>query len=639
MYLQNFKIHVELSSMGKLFGIVFRLWRETKLEMLPIAKDILCYRSDFLIPDILSGLNVALLVFPQAMVYALLAGLPIEYGLYGAIIATMVAALFSGSRVLNLGPTNSTAVVLLSALTACGLPFERFSEVLPLVLMMTGVFLLISACLNISYLVQYVSKSVILGYMTAVIIIMIINQIHTALGYDLKLVHDGTVTFFDILKATVLGLRETDIFSLFICVMVVGLFLFWKKFFPRTPIVAMTIFSLALIAYFLICFCHFPLKTLDNVYITSWQVSLRGFTLDNINSFSGTAFALSFICLIDGTTILKALAARMGRRPNINQMVFSMGMANLFCGVCSGMPASGSLVRSTTNFLSGAKTALTSLFCGLFCILGIVCFGPFFKYVPQAGLATLVVLLGLHLFDKKSLRIVLKSGHSDACVFFVTLFSSFIFPLNISIFLGIFVSIALFLKQASVPEFCEYTCDGDRLTQTVMGSGDLQSELSIIHVEGNLFFASSELFLDQIREVCRRPQLKVIILKLRNAFYIDATCLLAIEELLRYMSLHGRKLILSEVGPNVLKILMESGLYDIIGSDNIFEDNLKKLNESTGRALAHAQNLIGQGDVVVRILTPNNDISYLNRFKKLRSFVAPLKRSFQKIKDITSHER
>lgn len=620
--------------MRRLFRNIFQFWRETRLELLPISKDILRYRAAYLLPDIFSGLNVALLVFPQAMVYALLAGLPVEYGLYGAIIATMISALFSGSSVLNLGPTNSTAVVMVSALTACGIPWEKFPEILPVVLCMTGVFLLISACLNIASLVRYVSKSVILGYMTAVIIIMIINQMHTALGFNLHVVQDGAITSLDILKATVVGLKDMDIHALFVCIIVIVLFFFWKRCFPKMPVIAMTIFSLALLSYFLITVFHFPVQTLDNVYVSSWKATLNGFTMDNMNTFAGTAFALSFICLIDGTTILKALTARMGVKANINQMVFGVGIANIICGIGSGMPASGSLVRSSANCLSGAKTALSSFFCGMFCLLGIVCFGSFFKFVPKSGLAMLVILLGIGLFEKESLKIILRSGSVDICVFWVTVISSFLFPLNVSIFIGIFVSVALFLKQAAVPEFCEYTCQGDTLLQTDMGTGNQQSELSIIHIEGNLFFASAELFLQQIREVCQRPQLKVIILKLRNAFYIDGTCLLALRELLQYMDLHGRKLILSEVGPYALKTLKQSGLYDIIGGGNIFEDNLKALNQSTTEAMKKAESLIGQKDVVVRIITKNESANYGVR-NKLKSLVTPLQRKFKNIKGAT----
>ena len=621
--------------MRRLFKNIIRLWKDTELEFLPLARDVFKYKWGYVFPDIFAGLNVALLVFPQAMVYALLAGLPVEYGLYGAIVATMISALFSGSRVLNLGPTNSTAVVMLSALTACGGGFDRFTEVLPVVLVMTGGFLVISACLNISSLVQYVSRSVILGYMSAVIIIMVVNQTHTALGFDLEVVQDGAITFFDILKATIIGVKDTDLSSFIICISVILLFFFWKKIFPAGPIIALTIFSLAAGAYIFIHFFDCNIQVLDKVYASSWQVSLRGFTWDNVNSFAGTAFALSFICLIDGTTILKALAARMGQKANINQMVFGMGFSNIFCGLCSGMPASGSLVRSSANYISGAKTSLTSLFCGLFCLLGIICFGPFFNYVPKSGLAMIVILLGFGLFEKKSIKIILRTNRSDACAFFTTFISSFLFPLNISIFLGILVAIALFLKKAAIPEFCEYTCQDGDFTQ-VVDNENQQSELSIIHIEGNLFFASAELFRDQIREICQRPQLKVIILKLRNAFYIDATCLLSLEELLRYMHANGRQMILSEVGPIAMKTLKRSGMYDIIGGENIFKDDVNHLNVSTSNAMKRAQVLMGQSEIVVRILTRNNPTDYFSKFKKLKSLVRPLKRGFNSITDRSS---
>ena len=125
--------------------------------------------------------------------------------------------------------------------------------------------------------------------------------------------------------------------------------------------------------------------------------------------------------------------------------------------------------------------------------------------------------------------------------------------------------------------------------------------------------------------------LKVFILKLRNAFYIDGTCLLALKELLVYMGLRGRKLILSEVGPYAMKTLKQSGLYDIIGGDNIFKDDPKALNQSTSEAMKKARLLIGQEDVVVRIITKKESTHYDVR-SRLRSLVAPLQRKFKDIK-------
>lgn len=603
-----------------MFKEFFRLWRDTRLEFLPISKEILKYNKDYFWPDLFAGLNVTLLVFPQAMVYALLAGLPVEYGLYGAIIATLVSALFSGSRVLNLGPTSSTAVLLMSMFTACGVPLDKFTEVLPPVLVLTGFFLIVSSFFNVASLVQYISKSVIFGYVTAVIIIMIVNQVHNVLGFELPLAtDDNVVTFFDICKATLFGIKDTDISSVLIAILVCFLYFFWKKVFPKSPVIALTIITISLITFILERFFECPIQVLDRVYASTWKASLQGFNLDNISNFANMALAISFICLIDGTTVLKLLAARMGKKAKINQMVFGMGVANLFCGLCSGMPASSSLVRSSANYASGAKTSLTSLFCGLFCLLGIVFFGPFFNYIPKSGLSMLIIILGLNLFDTQALKVVLHTHRSDACVFFITFIFAFLFPLNVSLYMGIIVSVALFMKKAAVPEFSEYNYEHGQFFQTPIGQGIENHELSIIHIEGNLFFGSSEVFLDQIREICKRPQLKVILLKLRNAFYIDATCLLALEELLRYMASNNRRLLLCEVSKPLFKLLKRSGLLDIIGPDNVFFDDPRNFNYSTAQALNYAQHLIGNDNIVVHILARKERFTMTSTNEKPRT--------------------
>lgn len=593
--------------MGKVFKEFFRLWRATRLEFLPVSKEILKYNKDCFWPDLFAGLNAALLVFPQAMVYALLAGLPVEYGLYGAIIANLVSALFSGSRVLNLGPTSSTAVLMMSMFTACGVPLSKFNEILPPVLVLTGFFLIVSSFFNVASLVQYISKSVIFGYVSAIIIIMIVNQVHNILGFELPLTtEDNVITFFDICKATIFGLKDIDISSVLIAILVCGLYYFWKRLFSKSPVIALTIISISSITFILKRFFECPIQVLDKVYASTWQASLQGFNFDNISNFSNMALAISFICLIDGTTVLKLLAARMGQKAKINQMIFGMGIANLFCGLCSGMPASSSLVRSSSNYSSGSKTSLTSLFCGLFCLLGIVFFGPFFNYIPKAGLSMLIIILGFNLFDIQALKVVLHTNRSDACVFFITFIFAFLFPLNISLYMGILVSIALFMKKAAVPTFFEYNYDHGQLFKTPIGQGIENPELSIIHIEGNLFFASSELFLEQIREICKRPQLKIILLKLRNALYIDATCLLAMEELLRYMASSNRRLLLCEVSKPFFKLLERSGLINIVGRDNVFFDDPNNLNYSTAQALDRAQHIIGCDNIVVRVLARND---------------------------------
>lgn len=600
------------------------------LRFLPISFEILKYRTEYLIPDIVSGLAVSLLVFPQSMIYALLAGLPIEFGIYGAIVATTMSSFFSGSRFLNLGPTNSTAVLLLSSFIACNIPPDQVGCFLPIVLIMAGTFLVISAFLNVASMIRYISKSVILGYMTAVIVIMIINQLHNVLGFELNIAHDRSTTLFDVLKSTVVGLKDISFSSLGMSLLTIFLYKMWHKIAPNSIFIALTIISVSLTSYLLIKNFNCNIQTLNKIYVSSWTFSFAGLNFDNMSLMANTALALTFICLIDGTTILKTLSARTGKQIRVNQMVYGMGLANIGCGLCSGMPASGSLLRSSTNYISGAKTSLTSLFCGIFCLMGLFFFGPFFNYVPKAGLSMLIILLGCNLFEKTSIRIILNSNPSDICVFFATLIFSFVFPLNVSIFLGVSLSIILFLRKAAVPEFYEYVSENDEgFFQTDIKEISLKSELSIIHVEGNLFFASADLFREQLREICKKPQLKAIILKLRNAFYIDATCLLALKELTYHMHNQRQFLILSEVRKQVYKTLKKTKLLDIIGVDNVFIDDFRHLNASTMKAMKHAQFLIGQKEIFVSVLVKKDIKRKLKQ--SFKSLAEPLKNVWNSI--------
>ena len=585
--------------------------RRTRLSLFPLAGWLAHYRRSELLPDAFAGLNVALIAFPQAMVYALMAGIPVKYGLYGALLAAVATALFSGSRVLNMGPTNSTAVVLLSSFAALGISTDRYYLFGPCLLVLTGIFLVVGAFLNIASLVRYVSKSVIFGYMYAVITIMIVRQIHNALGFDLTFSDPAQQAFFDTLCATVAGLGKTDGTSLSMCILCIVLFYGWRKLFPCSPVIALTVLSLTITGIVLTRCFHVPLQTLRAVNIGDWHPSLLGFTGAHVRDLSGAALMLSFVALIDGTTILQTLSARMGKRCNVNQMVFGMGLANILCGLGSGMPASCSLTRSAANYVSGAKTAVASLFCALFCFLGIVIFGPFLNFIPKSGLSMLIILLGIGLFEKHSLKIILKADRADACVFAWTLLSAFLFPLHVAIFLGILISVALFLKKAALPTLHE-------IDREPVGAahGNDAGEISVIHATGHLFFGSAEVFRDQIRTLCKRPQLKVIVIKLRRILYIDATCLLALEELLRYMRANDRRLILTEVSPQALEIFKRSGLYETVGADFIFLDDEEQTQQPTQVAIECARRIIGNGNATVRLPAQSPAVAHEDTLKK-----------------------
>ena len=181
------------------------------LDYFPLLKTLFSYRLEYFGGDLRAGLNVALLAFPQGMAYALIAGLPIEYGIYGSAIAALVGPIFAKSSFITLGPTNATSILLISTFTSLSISGNDSLIMLPLLVLLTGIFIMIGAYFKVANLVQYISRSVITGYITAAALLIITNQIPKALGLDLG--DQRGATFFESVQLISSGLTIFTYFN------------------------------------------------------------------------------------------------------------------------------------------------------------------------------------------------------------------------------------------------------------------------------------------------------------------------------------------------------------------------------------------------------------------------------------------
>ncbi|MGB0745285.1 MAG: SulP family inorganic anion transporter, partial [Opitutales bacterium] len=341
---------------------------------------------------------------------------------------------------------------------------------------------------------------------------------------------------------------------------------------------------------------------LSGIDARSWTFQMSAINFENLKLLASPALAIALLCILEGISIGKSLAAKTGARFDTNQAMFSIGMANIGCAFFSGMPASGSLTRSTLSAGSGGQTVLASYISGVIVFVGAFLLGPFTAYIPQCALAVLVITIGISLVNKHAIRVVMRTTKSDAAVFLITFASGTVFPLDTAIYIGVGTSIMLFLKKVARPEMVEYAFnDKGELAQASDSVKRDTPEVSIVHVEGELFFGAAELFRDQMRRICEDPNLKIVVLKMRNAHNMDATGVMALEELVRYMNELGRYLILSEVKVDLIRVLKNSGLYDFIEERNIFSDDPCNPTMSTARALKRAKERLGNSEANVSI--------------------------------------
>lgn len=579
------------------------------MEYFPLRQELKHYTWPQWKDDWRAGLNVALLAFPQGMAYAAIAGLPIQYGIFGSAIAAMLGPIFGGSRFVILGPTNATAVMVFASLLSLGYTsIETKAAILPLVTLISGIFLIMGAFLRVANLIQYVSCTVVTGYITAAAIYIIVNQTPQVLGCPSPLLTADS-TFFGASWQTLVGLPKLYLPTVGIS-LATG-YMYWqlRKRRPSWPVVAIVLALMSAATYPVnLWLIHHPgwgppIELLKAVDSSQWVISLPTLQLEEIGEVANVALLIAFLAVLEGVSIGKSLAARAGVRLDANREMFGMGVANLACAFYSGVPASGSLTRSQLNFSSGAATALSSVISGLLCAAGAYGLGRFTGYIPKAVLGVLVIAIGLSLINRHVIRVVLKSTQSDAVVFATTFIAALLLRLDSAIILGTVTSILLFLRKAAVPELVEYRQNEEgEITPLVESERRTGSAISIVHVEGDLFFGAAELFRDQMRRVVEDPDLKVVILKTRNTHHIDATSVLALEELVRYMKTTGRHLLVTEIRKENIRIFRNSGLIEMIGRDNIFPDNPANPTLATARALRRASKLMGTRDARVSIM-------------------------------------
>ena len=557
-----------------------------------------------LLRDARSGLNVALLAFPQGMAYALVAGLPIHYGITCSIVAAIVAPIFSYSRYPILGPTNATAFMIFSYF----LIYSDSSQVvslMPLLVLMVALILLTGAFFKVADLVQYVSRAVIIGYIAGAALLIIANQLNHVFGIDTE---KEARSFFTILFGLFDRLDESNNASILLGLGTMISYFVLRRTMKALPTFAITLLLATIVNYFLgenLSIETFKGKQEGGTFLPEWSVFHSPSDLiDKVWELSGIAMGLAFLITLEISVVTKSIASRTGDSPKLNKDIFGSGIANIGCAFLSGMPASGSLTRSALNLSSGASGKLSSVFSGLICGIGIwiLSMSYFIGYIPKCALSALVIAVALSLFDWKQIIVCLWATRSDAFTFLVTFGSALIMPLHVAIFIGAATAVALFLRKAARPELVEYDMGSSgQLNELKSGEARTSPAISIVHVEGELFFGAAELFRNQIQSTASDPNLKVIILRMKNARHLDATSVIALEELVAFLRGEGRELLISGVMKEVYKVLKSSGAVQFIGRENIFPGSISNPNLATKNALKRAQEIIGSSDIDVRI--------------------------------------
>lgn len=600
-------------------------FRAGRLDLLPIRHTLRAYTGEKFKADGKAALNVSLLDIPQGIAYAAIAELPIVYGIACSAAASIIAPLFAGSRHTILGPTNATAFMLFGFFAVEMMSPEREQQLVPLLVLMVGLFCVLGAILRVADLLQYVSRSVLVGYVSGAAVLIMTNQFKHLLGVAFEVDQERPRTFVGLVEALVKSLPHATWPPILVGACTFLLFFLLKKWKPQWPNLAIVLVLCSAVFGTLAhqrsgpfsALAHFRTFTPDKL-LPNFPDLTRSGIFDDIAALLGVALAIAFLACLENTLMAKTIASRSGDRADVNQDVFAVGVANVASAIAGGMPASGSLLRSSLNFNSGARTRMSSVYSGALVLSTalLIAWLPLWggisliDYVPKAVLAALVVGIALALINRHNIRICARSTPDDAAVLVTTFIATLIAPLHLAIFIGVAISVGLFLRKASRPHLVEYEFnDAGELRQMGEKRQRPNPAISIVHVEGDLFFGAAELFRTQIQRTAADESLKIIILRLKNARHLDATSVLALEDLVKFMRANDRHVLISGATREVYRVLKNSGVLETVqqganrkaGESNIFLNRPSNPNISTRDALKRAQQLLGGEKADIRI--------------------------------------
>src|ERR1035437_6735828 len=573
-------------------------------ERFPLADELRSYNREKFRGDLLAAATVSLVSIPQAIGFSLIAGLPPMMVIMAVVIGGFVYALFTSSHHVVFGPTNSMSIILAATIFSFKGGALAPTEIALLLAFLIGTFQLTAGVAQLGQLTQFIYRSVIIAYGTAIGLLLVASQVSNLLGIPSA----GHGDFLGNLWHAVANVAQFQLnpYAAMMGVATLLLFHALDHFVPKIPAELIGLVFLAFFAKWT-GLSHLGVHLIRDegalaVALPSFMgIPFRSTQLDLIPPLLSAALAISILGMLEAVSLGKTLAAKSGQRVDPNQELVSMGMANLANSLFGAMPGSASFARSGANFQSGARTQVSSLLSSGIVLVALFAVTSMINDIPVPCLAAHLIRIGVKLLNRDQIRIAWRATKSDAIVLVVTVSAAFFLKLDAAIYVGIGTSLALFLRKASAPSLVEYGFDASgNLSELDDAKQRRNDAISIVHVEGELFFGAADLFQEQVRLLSNDEKIRVILLRMKNARHLDATSVMSLLELHEYLEKSGRFLLVSGINPEVEEVLHASGAYEKIGADNIFAGEAI-LTASTKKALLRASHLLQTRKADVRI--------------------------------------
>ena len=522
--------------------------------------------------DGLAGLTGALIVLPQAVAFATIAGLPPQYGLYAAMIPAIVAALWGSSWHLVSGPTTAISIAVFASVSPFAQPgTPEFISMVLTMTFMTGVFQLILGLARMGVLVNFISHTVVIGFTAGAAMLIAGSQIKNFFGLNIP---RGT-PFFETLRLFVEQISIINPYVTAVAVITLATGILVKLFVPKLPymIVAMLVGSVAALllnTQYGIDVTH--IKTVGALPAGLPPFSLPDFSFAALHQMLFPALIITMLALTEAVSISRAIATKSGQHIDGNQEFIGQGLSNLFGSFFSSYAASGSFNRSGVNYAAGARTPLAAVFASIFLVIILFLVAPLAAYLPNAAMAGILFLVAWGLIDFHHIGLLPKISRQETIVLWVTLLGTLV-DLEKGIFFGIALSLAFYLYRTSRPGMESAVPDPEPGSYHYIAAAGQREcpQIKFARVNGSPFFGAVAHFQQFFQELTERePLRKHVVLITTGMNFVDLAGAEMLAQEARDHQKRGGSLGFYRIKPEVCSMLQRGGFIRDIGAENVY---------------------------------------------------------------------
>ena len=442
--------------------------------------------------DLIAGLTGAVIVLPQGVAFAIIAGLPPQYGLYTAMITPIVAALFGSSRHLISGPTTAISIVVFSSISGHAVPgTPEFVSLALTLTFLAGVYQFAFGLARMGMVVNFVSHTVVVGFTAGAAILIATSQMKNVLGISVQRGESFIHTWMNLWD----GIGSFNIYVFAVAITTLVLAIGIKRIKPRFPNLLLALIVGGVLSY-LIDGAANGVSVVGEIPAQLPPFSSPTFSFAAIKMLAPEAFAVALLGLIEAVSISRSIAAKSHQRIDSNQEFVGQGLSNIVGSFFSSYAGSGSFTRSGVNYASGAKTPISAIFAAVILMVVVLLVAPLTAYLPLAAMGGVILVVALNLIDIKQIKHVLVSSKSESTILLTTFFSTLFLDLEFAIYLGVLVSLVIFLARTSFPEIVTLAPDVDHrynkhiLTDVTIKPLTQCPKLKIVRVDMSIYFGS-----------------------------------------------------------------------------------------------------------------------------------------------------